>query len=92
MFRKFLKKVSDKMKPNRDKSVEVLANSIVNQICFDSLDGENLTNKEIGKVLHQVNSEIKEILIVRKKRLETDLEDTVNSINRIYVHNSTQQN
>lgn len=92
MLSKFFKSVSEKMKPNRDKSVLSLSKGIVNQICFDLLDGNKLTNKEVGQVLNQVNFEVKEILLKRKEILSKDLQETVESINRIHVDNSTKQN
>jgi hypothetical protein len=80
------------MKPNRDKSVLSLSKGIVNQICFDLLDGNRLTNKEVGQVLNQVNFEAREILLKRKEFLLKDFQETIESINRIHVDNPTKQN
>lgn len=78
----FLQK--NKIIPTREEVVKNEAIKLAKKICNNKESMINLTNRELGLFNEIFNSEMKKIITERKEKLEQEILDCVNTINKIH--------
>ena len=77
----FLQK--NKIIPQRNEIVKSEAQRLVKRVCSVRDSIANLTNKELGLFNQEFNSEMKRVLLDRKAKLEQEIQDLTEAINKI---------
>ena len=77
----FLQK--NKIIPQRNEIVKSEAQRLVKRVCSVRNSIANLTNKELGLFNQEFNSEMKRVLLDRKAKLEQEIQDLTEVINKI---------
>lgn len=77
----FLQK--NKIIPQRNEIVKSEAQRLVKRVCSNRDSIANLTNKELGLFNQEFNSEMKRVLLDRKAKLEQEIQDLTEAINKI---------
>lgn len=77
----FLQK--NKIIPQRNEIVKSEAQRLVKRVCSNRDSIANLTNKELGLFNQEFNSEMKRVLLDRKAKLEQEIQDLTEVINKI---------
>lgn len=81
--RQYWKNIQKKFIPNRKEQLDSLVMETANRLTLDLLNQNQLSNKEIGYVLIELNVVVKQRLENRKKLLEKELIETVEVLNLI---------
>ncbi len=77
----FLQK--NKIIPQRNEIVKSEAQRLAKRVCRNRDSIANLTNKELGLFNQEFNSEMKRVLLDRKAKLEQEIQDLTEAINKI---------
>ena len=77
----FLQK--NKIIPQRNEIVKSEAQRLAKRVCSNRDLIANLTNKELGLFNQEFNSEMKRVLLDRKAKLEQEIQDLTEAINKI---------
>ena len=77
----FLQK--NKIIPQRNEIVKSEAQRLAKRVCGVRNSIANLTNKELGLFNQEFNSEMKRVLLDRKAKLEQEIQDLTEAINKI---------
>lgn len=77
----FLQK--NKIIPQRNEIVKSETQRLVKRVCSNRDSIANLTNKELGLFNQEFNSEMKRVLLDRKAKLEQEIQDLTEAINKI---------
>ena len=77
----FLQK--NKIIPQRNEIVKSEAQRLAKRIFSNRDSIANLTNKELGLFNQEFNSEMKRVLLDRKAKLEQEIQDLTEAINKI---------
>lgn len=77
----FLQK--NKIIPQRNEIVKSGAQRLAKRVCSNRDSIANLTNKELGLFNQEFNSEMKRVLLDRKAKLEQEIQDLTEAINKI---------
>lgn len=77
----FLQK--NKIIPQRNEIVKSKAQRLAKRVCSNRDSIANLTNKELGLFNQEFNSEMKRVLLDRKAKLEQEIQDLTEAINKI---------
>ena len=75
----FVKSFQKTFKTNQQEILLKISDEISNNLLYDG----HLTNQEIGFVLTEINSRIKQTLLKRKQVLEKELIEIVDTLNTI---------
>lgn len=73
----------NKIIPQRNEIVKSEAQRLVKRVCSVRDSIANLTNKELGLFNQEFNSEMKRVLLDRKAKLEQEIQDLTEAINKI---------
>ena len=79
----YWKNIQKKFIPNKKEQLDSLVMETANRLTLDLLNQNQLSNKEIGYVLIELNVVVKQRLENRKKLLEKELIETVEVLNLI---------
>ena len=81
--RQYWKNIQKKFIPNKKEQLDSLVLETANRLTLDLLNQNQLSNKEIGYVLIELNVIVKQRLENRKRLLEKELVETVEVLNLI---------